>query len=308
MKKRILITGVNGFIGSALRRFIRDRNLNFDVFGIDLVKPAQADKQIFVCDLNNHRKLRRILSKIRPEYIFHLTGGRISGKKKLLQSNLSISQLLFETIKKIPNFRPRIIIPSTAAEYGNAGRRGKFITENANQRPISWYGFVKSMQTGLSLTYAEQGFDVVVGRIFNISGFGTPPTLVIGKFAYEISRMEKDPRKKVIYTKNLAVSRDFLDIQDVCGALLAIAKDGRSGEIYNICSARAYTIKDLLQKLLSYSGVRGVRIKEYKNGDGEVRDAIGSNVKIKGATRWRPQVTVEQSLLDTLNYYRVYKR
>jgi len=308
MKKRILITGVNGFIGGALRRFIRDRNLNFEVFGIDLLKPAQADQQIFVCDLNNHRKLQRILSKIRPEYIFHLTGGRIVGKKKLLQSNLLISQVLFETIKKVPNFWPRIIIPSTAAEYGNAGWRGKFITENANQRPISWYGFVKSMQTGLSLTYAQQGFDVVVGRIFNISGFGTPPTLVIGKFAYEISCIEKERKKKVIYTKDLAVRRDFLDIQDVCSALLAIAKDGQSGEIYNICSSKAYSIKDLLQKLLSYSGVRGVRIKEYKNGDGEVRDAIGSNLKIKGATRWRPQVPIEQSLLDTLNFYRVYKR
>lgn len=308
MKRRILITGVNGFIGSALRRFIHDRNLPFEVFGIDVVRPAHSDEKIWVCDLNNQRKLKGILAKVHPDYIFHLAGGRIDGAKRLFHSNLLISQFLFETAKKLSHFRPRIIIPSTAAEYGNVGWRGKFITENAISRPISWYGFVKSMQTGLSLTYAQQGFDVVVGRIFNISGFGTPPSLVIGKFAGEITRLEKGGKPKVIYTKNLGVRRDFLDIRDVCSALLAIAQDGQSGEVYNICSAQAHTIKDLLKKLLSYSSLKDVRIREQKNGDGEVYNAIGSNTKIKRTTHWRPQVPIGQSLLDTLNYYRVYKR
>ena len=55
MKKKVLITGVNGFIGRALWQFI-EKKINVDVYGI-AVKPRYTNKRIFTCDLTNEQKI-----------------------------------------------------------------------------------------------------------------------------------------------------------------------------------------------------------------------------------------------------------
>jgi len=302
MKKKILITGVNGFIGGALWQFI-EKKVDVDIYGI-AVKPRYANKRIFACDLTNERKIFNILAKNKPDYIFHLAGGRIDDQRKLYEANLLTTQSLFEAIKKIKHYQPRIIIPGTAAEYGRINSHLKLINEGTYPQPVSWYGFVKYMQTSLALMYARNGFNVVIARMFNILGHGTPSTLAIGRFSEEISLIERKVKSAVVCCGNLDGKRDFLDIEDVCSALWALARYGKSGEIYNVCSGKSYAISDLLQKLILKSKVKNIVSKVNKNSLYESFDVIGSNTNIKKVTNWRPKISIQKSLENTLNYYR----
>ncbi len=294
MRKRILITGINGFIGSALQKFILAKRLPFEVVG----------KKVIRCDFTHQSKLFDILVSVNPDYIFHLAGGRKGNVHEIMQSNVQTSRVLFESVLKLKNCRPRIVIPGSAAEYGFSPPSIKLVTEKLSPQPNSWYGFVKHMQTSLGLMYARKGLDIVVARLFNISGTGVSPNLVVGKFAKEISMIEKGIKPPQLKTGNLKGKRDFLDIEDVCRGLVAIAHRGKRGEIYNLCSGHSQVIGEVLEKLLSFSKVKNIVVKEENEDISHSHDTIGSNAKIERISTWRPQVTIEESLRKSLDYYR----
>lgn len=302
MSKRVLITGAKGFIGGALWRYLEE-NLKYDIFGIDL-KRYPVSKRVYPIDILEQEKIRKILSDLRPQLIFHLTGGRLPDREELFKSNFLATKILLDTIRTINHYNPRIIIPGTAAEYGKAGSGIKRVEEDYAAKPMTWYGFVKNMQVNVSLLYARQGMDIVVGRMFNISGQGIPTSLAIGYFSKEIARKERRNNPGVMMTKNLDSRRDYLDVFDVSSALAAIARYGKRGEIYNICSGKSYAMRELLWIMLSYAKVKDIIVKENKQDSAESFDVIGCNTKIKAETPWRPQISIRKSLLETLRYYR----
>lgn len=298
----MLITGASGFLGGAFQSFL-SHNKSFEIFSVD-IKCISTKKRNFDCDLCNKEKVRSILLNIRPDYIFHFAGGRVQQEDVLLKTNFLTTKVLFNAILSIADYKPRVIIPGSAAEYGTMGRTKSRMEERANAQPNSWYGFVKLIQTNLALFYAAQGVDVVIGRIFNISGKGAPPDLCVGRFAEQIILIEKSKGRKEIATFNLNSVRDFLDINDVCCALLAIAKKGKTGEIYNICSGAGLSIRDLLTMLLQYSKAKDISVNEKVECFGSIHKSIGSNAKVRKATGWQPDISMEKSLKDTLKYYR----
>ena len=304
-KQTILITGARGFIAGALTGFLR-RNFSarYLLTGTSTRPPAPGEGWIVPCSLNNLRELEKILQRRRPDYIFHLAGGRRPDEEEIFTANFSTTKLLCEAVGKIKKYRPRIIIPGTAAEYGAPEAKGTLISESVRPRPGAWYGLVKHMQVTLSLMYARRGLDVVVARMFNILGRGVPASLAIGRFAADIARIEVGGQAPVIRTKNLSGKRDFLDVEDVCSALVAVAREGTSGEIYNVCSGRSYPIRELLKRLLRYSTVKNIRIEEDRSTSSDSYDVIGSNAKLRRAVDWKPRVSIEESLENTLKYYR----
>ncbi len=293
MKKTILITGVRGFLGSSLREFLNGHQDAFKVYGIS------RDR----CDLTRTGPLKSILRRVKPAYIFHFAGGRLSGDQQTFDANFITTKNLLETVKELNAvFKPRIIIPGSAAEYGNIqGKR--LISENCLPKPLGWYGFVKLLQTDLGLFYARQGLDVVVVRMFNICGARTPESLAIGGFAQQIVAIERGANP-VIRTKNLGGQRDFLDIEDVCQGLWMIARKGKQGELYNLCSGRPATIRQLLRQMLKRAKVKGIGVRENKKDSSLSFDVIGSNAKLKSIVPWSARVSLERSLENTLAGYR----
>ncbi|MDP8212622.1 MAG: NAD-dependent epimerase/dehydratase family protein, partial [Candidatus Zapsychrus exili] len=288
MRKKVLITGVSGFLGNGLRDLILKED-KFEVFGVDL-KLETSSKHMLVCDLHDRRRIKALFIKLKPHYIFHLAGSISGDSAKLFNSNVLSTQAVLDVISSIGSYKPRVVIPGSAAEYGFVDKVNGCIRETIKPSPSSWYGMTKYMQTLLSASYIEKGVDVTIGRIFNVSGKGTPTTLSLGYFAKEISILEKQTRKKILRTKNLSGQRDFLDIEDVCRALLLIAYKGKPGHIYNICSGNSYNMRDLLKKLLKLSSRDDIILKEDRTYFSKSFDCVGCNNKIKKETGWRPEV------------------
>jgi len=305
MAKKVLITGVNGFLGSSLSKYVKAKQPSVKVFGVDLLR-AKLSSRTVTCDLADQKKVSKLISRIRPDHIFHLVGGRIDNEPDFLKANIMTTRSLLEAVSGIRGYRPRIILPGSAAEYGKTVPSGKPVRETAAARPESFYGFVKNAQTNLGLMYARAGLDVVIARIFNVCGFGMPPKLSLGRFSQQIAMVKKSKKKAVLRTGYLGMRRDYLDVEDVSAALMAIARRGKKGEIYNICSGRAYLMRDLLGKLIDYADVRGILVKEDKKAASSIHISVGSNAKLKKATGWTSNVDISQSLENTLNYYREF--
>ena len=143
----------------------------------------------------------------------------------------------------------------------------------------------------------------MVVRMFNICGARTPASLVIGGFAQQIVAIEQGA-KPVIKTKNLGGQRDFLDIEDICRGIWMIARKGKRGELYNLCSGRPATIRQLLRQMLKRAKVKGIGVQENKQDSSLSFDVIGSNAKLKSIVPWSARVSLERSLENTLAGYR----
>ncbi len=301
MKRRILITGVHGFLGQALYRYFSNDPRHFEVFG--LTRGNGENKHIIKCDLLNVSKARSVLKKISPQIIYHLAGGLAPKDREMWETNVVTTKNILEFLKDNRQWNTRVVIPGSAAEYGRASAK-KLIRETQIPRPVVWYGFVKWMQTKLALSYVSQGLDVVIARMFNITGEGVPFQLVVGRFAQQIVKIERKLQPKEMHTRGLNGQRDFVDINDVCHALDLIAERGRRGEIYHIASARPTKIRHLLDAFLSLAKVKGIRVIEEKESELRSFDAIGSFAKLKKISGWQPKVSFQESLQETLRSYR----
>lgn len=301
--KRVLITGLAGFIGSSLVDFIERYSSSYEVYGID-IRPKKTGKRYFKGDVGDRSLVKKVLKKVRPHYIFHLVGSTNTRDfRGLISVNVSATQALLDAIAEIKDLKTRVVVPGSAAEYGRVLEKDMPVKESHSLSPINPYGVSKMHQVLLALSYSEAGLDVVIGRIFNVLGWGTPRDFSIGRFAYETSLIKRDKKKACIETRGLSSERDFLDIKDVCAGLIAIAEKGKKGNVYNICSGKAYKIKNALDYLLKAAGLSKVKIKTSRSFNPEVRTIRGSNTKIIKHTKWRPEVNIRESLQKTFDYY-----
>ncbi len=297
---RIIITGANGFLGRSLARFIARSFPQAEVHGF-IRKSTSLTCPVHLCDFTNLSHLTDLLTQVKPDYIFHFAGGRYPTNEETFSANINTTRLLLSALVEAQLSHCRLILPGSAAEYGNLSDGP--LSESVLPKPLSWYGLIKYMQTELGLYASRNGQSVVVARMFNIQGTDTPASLAMGMFAQQIVEIEQG-KEPVIKTKNLDGKRDFLDVEDACRGLMMIALYGINGEIYNLCSQKAVTIRDLLKQMLTMSTVQNIAIQEDRNAASASFNVIGSCHKLQQIAAWAPKVTIEQSLLNTLNSYR----
>ena len=303
--KKILITGIEGFIGRNFFHVLRGLSPTAQVYGIDKSFRGKKDFTAVPCDLNDKEQTIDVLSKIRPNYVFHLAGVPYSESwNSLYEGNVKTTVSLLESIKEV-GVPSRIVIIGSAAEYGFVPHDSLPVNEDTLLNPISLYGASMCGRTIVAMLYKNLGLDVIVGRVFNVLGPGLSEHSPVGSFAKQIAEAEKGDKEPVIFTGRLDVRRDFVDIADVARALYLLALRGKAGEVYTICSGKSFSTEKILRLLLKNTRlsfkivVEPSRIRKI-----DTPEIYGSYKKIKGDTGWHPTIPLEASLKRTLNYYR----
>jgi len=308
---KVLITGISGFAGSHLAEYALSKGA--EVHGtvrwrsrIENLKEIEDSLILHECDINDAFAFRDIIKKVRPDWIFHLAAQSYvkaswTEPYQTLHTNIIGELNLFEAVKSIPNYNPRIQVAGSSEEYGHADTALK---EDSPLRPLSPYGVSKVAQDLLAYQYFKSyGMNIVRTRAFNHTGPRRGEVFVCSTFAKQIVDIEKGA-KPIIYVGNLDAERDFTDVRDIVkGYWLALEK-GEPGEVYNICSGKAIPIKNILRRLLSRSKVK-IEIKEdpERMRPSDLKVLIGDNSKFS-ETGWKPIIPIEQTLEDLLNYWR----
>lgn len=310
---RAFITGINGFVGIHLADFLNKKNWRLG----GLVLPTDSLDRRFRLGrskltlwrgvLSQTDKLALILKEFRPRYIFHLAAQANVGiswhdPAGTFDCNVLGTLSLLEAMRRSGS-RARLISIGSAEEYGRAR---KIFKETDALEPTSPYAASKAAAETLCRQYRRGlGLDVVCLRPFGHIGPGQSPIFALASFAKQIAELEKQPGPRQLMVGNLTVWRDLTDVRDMVRAYWLAALKGRSGEVYNICSGRAVKLKDGLTKLLRRSRRPiGLKIDPTRFRPSDLPQLLGSNQKFKRATGWRPAIAFDQTIKDTLDYWR----
>ena len=312
---KILITGIAGFVGSHLaERLLKTEN---EIFGICLpgeslenIRKIRKNLHLSNCDITRFDQLSRVVKRIGPDQIYHLAALSSVGKSfshplDTIQTNIRGTLYLLETVRNLKK-RIKILVVGSSDMYGKVLPKEVPITENKPLLPISPYGMSKAACDLLAYQYfASYGVYAIRARAFNHTGPRQRTGFVIPDFASQIAKIEVGQMPPVLKVGNLSTKRDISDVRDVVRAYVSLMGKGKAGEAYNICSQEAYSIKNVLKVLLTLSKKKiKVGVDEAKNRPAEIPILVGNNDKIRKATGWKPNIPMEKTLEDTLNFWR----
>ena len=313
----VLITGLNGFAGRHLAAYLRRRH-NMSVFGLDLnvssrdKRPRLVDDAfLYECDIEDRERVRAVVQEVKPDRIHHLAARIFDPASRrspedFYATNIFGTVNLFEAVKGA-NINPLIHVACSSAEYGYVEPHENPIKESQSFRPISPYGVSKCAQDMLCYQYyMNDNLRIVRTRAFNITGPGEREEFVCSNFARQIARIERGLQEPVIHVGNLEAERDVSDVRDIVrGYCLALDK-GKPGKVYNICSEKSYSIRKILDILLSYTNLK-IAIEEDKTRQRpfDIPVQTGDCSTFKTLTKWTPEFSIERTLEDLLKDWRL---
>jgi GDP-4-dehydro-6-deoxy-D-mannose reductase len=307
---KCLVTGCDGFIG----RFLTDLLLREGVSVYGTVRPSagkagSSKKGVTVLqyDLLDKNRAAEIMAQVRPDYIVHLAAwadipSSWQDPEKAITTNTLGTLYLLEGIRKA-GISPVVELAGSSAEYG-LSRAGEIpIKEDKEFRPASPYAVSKIGGDMLGYLYWNAGgLKVVRARPFHVTGPGKMLDSC-SDFARGIVAVERG-EKKALEVGNLAAVRDIVDVRDCARAMWLLALKGTPGDVYNICTGRGRKMADILDGLVAMSP-REIKVvrdpAKMRPADDPV--LIGDSTKLRGLG-WEPQVPIEQTLADILNYWR----
>ena len=291
------------------------QNTNWQVAGLDLVEGRSAawrDKMTLrVGDmLTDLPKLQSFFAEIRPDFVFHLAAqafvpsswsdpwntlaNNIRGQLNVLLAAIGLQTM------------PRVLVIGSAEEYGAVTAADLPIDEETPLRPTSPYAVSKVTQDALGYQYfASHKLPVIRVRPFNHIGPAQSPAFVTSDFAKQIAEVEAGQREPVLRVGNLEGKRDFSDVRDIVRGYHLALTQGEPGEVYNLGAERSYSIREVLDILLSLSKVKLTVEQDPKRlRPADIPNLVADCSKIRARTGWKATITVEQSLYDILEYWR----
>jgi GDP-4-dehydro-6-deoxy-D-mannose reductase len=309
---RVLITGGAGFLGSftAQRRLADgDQVWSTRFEGAGGNQNQTPGVKTIACDVTVPEELEQAIDESEPDLIFHFAAQTFIGeswadpKRTLITNCLGTVNLL--EILRTKCSQATVVIACSSAEYGEVAGRGAPVQETDPLRPVSPYGLSKLDQDILGYLYFRtHGLRVIRARIFNTIGPGKRGDF-LADFCQQITVIEAGKAEPFLRTGELNSRRDLTDVRDTVAALDLLAKRGAAGEAYNVCSGQTIRIGDVVTLLMAVAGrqikiqVEGSRLRPF-----EESVIWGDNKKLIARTGWSPQISLGQTVKDTLDYWR----
>jgi nucleoside-diphosphate-sugar epimerase len=297
-----LVTGATGFVGRHVLDVLKtDRQGgpgdSDQVIALGRRRPDGCPADAFVAaDLTEADRLRAAIEPIAPDVVIH-TAGRTppASDQELYHTNFWATIHLLGALRGLK--RPvRVVLSGSAAELGLVDDSHLPVDESHACNPASAYGRSKWLATQAGRS-ERSPLEVVVARVFNPIGPGTPTNQALGRFADLLCKPGADPVELIV--GDLDARRDFIDVRDVATAMIALATHGEIGSVYNVGTGRSHRVGDGLDRLIHLSG-RSARVSvdpvlKNKRGPSDSRADI---TRITDHTGWNPVISWDRSLDD----------
>ena len=305
---KVMITGAAGFIGGYLAKYCLDAGGT--LLGIGLTEPSGtwAGGAFECCDVRDELKLAHLVSTFRPDRIFHLAAQSyptvsLQRPRETLEVNAIGTINLFESVREAA-IHPTIVVACSSAEYGPVAGGDLPVREDHPLRPLHPYGVSKVAQDLLAAQYfANYGIHAVRIRIFNTTGPGKLGDLCsdLAKRAIEI---EMGLRSPCLIVGNLT-RRAIVDVRDLVSGLWLAAELGGAGEVYNLGTEQIYSVEQVIESIR-----RQLRVAFSVQQDSSLQRGCDEKViagdisKIRQCTGWSPEIELDDTLRDMLEWWR----
>ncbi len=308
---KALVVGGGGFVGPYLVKHLKEEQ-GMEVY-VTKTEKETLDMDcsgIYNLDILELSQVAELLNKIRPDYIFHLAAQSsvaYSWKNPGLTIDVNIKGCvnLLDGIRQL-DYKPRVLLIGSGEEYGHIKDGECPIVEDNVLRPGNIYAATKSCQNMLGKIYSDAyDMDVMMVRAFNHIGPNQTPVFVVADFCKQVADIENGQAEPVIYVGNLSARRDFTDVRDVVRAYAMLVKDGKRGETYNVGRGHAVAIQEILERIVALSDKDiEVRVDESKLRPVDVPIIEPDITKIRETVGWEPEIELETTLKETLEYWR----
>lgn len=298
--KKLLATGHGGFVGQAMANYLWASEHDQDVVWCQPSQPY---------DMRDPDSLVTLLQRHRPDWVLHLAAQShvptaINDPAETLLVNTVGTAHLLKALTDA-KFTGRLLYVSSADVYGAVPLTQLPVAETWAAAPRNPYASSKYAAEVLCLQWARSHqLDVVIARPFNHTGAGQQAQFALPGFARAIAAIVAGYHPPRIDTGDLDVTRDFSDVRDVVAAYLMLLRQGRSSEIYNVCSGKEYRLSQALDDLLRLANVKAEVVRDpARLRPAEQRRMCGDPRKITSETGWVPVHRFEETLQQLLNYW-----
>lgn len=297
---RVLVTGLSGFVGGCILKMS------------DQIR-SEYNAEIIVAedfiDLRNSLETELWISQVSPDWVIHLAAqsnvpASFLDPEETLQVNLIGTLHLLQALDK-HKFNGKLLYVSSGDVYGLTAEELLPINECHPAKPANPYAVSKLAAETLCLQWGiTSSFDVIVARPFNHIGPGQRPDFVVPSMAKQI--IDSDQYPICVMVGDVDITRDFLDVRDVVHAYFKLLSSGNRGTVYNVCSGKERLVRDIAQSMATLSGKTIELIRDsarFRVAD--QRRVCGSNDRICADTGWQPRYTLDETLQDVLQSFRI---
>ena len=309
---RAFITGVTGFAGSHLAEHLLatgDEVLGSSHRGQwsrGVPEAVRRAVSLFSWDLTTgaDAAARQIVSEFRPDVIFHLAAisvpsecGMTEPTPQAIASNVGGTRAVTQLCRGLAS-RPRVLLASSCYVYAPVSFAAPVVTEDAPVDPQRAYGKTKLLaEQEIRRAIQVEELDGVIARSFQHAGPRQSPRMILPDWIHQFIKSADEP----IRVGCLDTYLDLTDVRDVCRAYRQLSVDGLRGNLYNVGSGTRVRSGDLLELVQHCAGSRREVIELEP---GLRQHPIADISRLTQRTGWKPRIPLEQTVKDTLNYWR----
>jgi GDP-4-dehydro-6-deoxy-D-mannose reductase len=306
----VLVTGGTGFLGHHLLNSLTRTKGQLVSYSLDKPFPLFRLEHVHYSygDLLDFNAIAKVIQEFKPNEIYHVgaqSSVGVSHKKpyETIEINVLGSQNILEAARRFsPN--AKVILLSSSDVYGHgSGLLDIMRVESDPYLPRTPFASSKSCMELIGKQYFHTwNSHVVIARPFNFAGPAQNRSFVLSNIADQIIKIQHHYGEPVLYTGNLDVSRDVVDVRDVARALILIMGSSPPGEIYNICSGKISTIRELVEEMINIAGI-DVEIRRDPNRERSYDQPLlmGNPEKLMRNTGWKPIIDIHDTLSDILS-------
>jgi nucleoside-diphosphate-sugar epimerase len=289
--KKILITGLGGFTGQYIKSAFE--KAGYKVVGLIKSEQERVTRNDLICDITKKETIKAAIEEIQFDGVIHLAALSFVGHPHPLDFyavNVIGTQNLLEVLHETQRSLHKVILASSSNVYGNIDSKDA-ISEDVPFAPVSHYAISKTAMEFVARTYFDK-LPIVITRPFNYTGPGQDERFLIPKI---VSHYAKN--LKSIELGNIDVARDFSDVRDVANAYFGLYESSLRSEVFNICSGKVYTIKEIMGIM---NEVAGYEIEILVNKDlvrgNEIMVMRGDDSKLNSVISFSNNLTMRETL------------